>query len=79
MNFAQCQCRTQGGGGGGGLWGTTPPEGAVSVLIFFAYFMILRVYTVMVWGGFVEVWGVLWWFGVFWGCFNGRHDGYANS
>ena len=34
--------------------------------------MILRVYTVMVWGGLVEVWGGL-------GCFNGPRDGYANS
>ena len=37
-----------------------------------AHYMILRVYTVMVCGGLVEVWGGL-------GCFNGPHDGYANS
>ena len=37
-----------------------------------AHYMILRVYTVMVWGGLVEVWYGL-------GCFNGPHDDYANS
>ena len=49
-----------------------PPEEAVSVLHKFVHYMILRVYTAMVLGGLVEVWAVL-------GCFNGPHDGYANS
>ena len=51
--------------GGGG-----PPRPAgkiISLKIFFAHYMILRVYTVMVRGlGGLE-------------CFNGPHDGYANS
>ena len=34
--------------------------------------MILQVYTVMIYGGFVEFWGGLRYF-------NGQHDGYANS
>ena len=59
---------------GVGGWGhmPPPPEEAVSVLKQFGHYMILREYMKMVWGGLVEVWGVL-------GCFNGPHDGYANS
>ena len=50
-----------------------PPEEAVSVLKKkITHYMKLQVYTVMVWDGLVEVWCVL-------GCFNGPHDGYANS
>ena len=43
--------------GGGGGWGhVPPPEEAVSVLKKIAHYMILRIYTVMVLGGLVEVW-----------------------
>ena len=41
--------------------GGPPAQEAVSVLKF-THYMILRVYTVVVWGGLVEVLG---WFGVF--------------
>ena len=60
------------GGPGGTCPPPPPPEEAVSVLHKFVHYMILRVYTAMVLGGLVEVWAVL-------GCFNGPHDGYANS
>ena len=51
--------------------GGSPGE-AESVLFFPPHKMILRVYTVMVWCGLVEVLGGL-------GCFNEPHDGYAYS
>ena len=51
---------------------SAPPQEAVSVLKQIGHYMILQVYTVMMWGSLVEVWGGL-------GCFNGPHDGYANS
>ena len=59
-------------GGPGGMCPPPPPEEAVSVLNKFVHYMILLVYTAMVWGGLVEVCAVL-------GCFNGPHNGYANS
>ena len=48
--------RSWGCGGGGA---PRPAGKTISLKIFFAHYMILRVYTVMVSGGLVEVW-VVW-------------------
>ena len=49
------QCRTQGRWRLGSTWPPIPKRPRVSY--FFAHYMILRVYKVMILGGLVEVWG----------------------
>ena len=60
-------------GGGGGAGGKPPPHEAVSFLKKKKIHALYDIASI----------GVVWWrSGVFWGrlgCFNGPHDGYANS